>query len=500
MASTMKKIKLIISCAFILIFIAQCNRKILQSPGKTNKEYISIYPQVYEKAFPNPLKGFRTSTLNDEDYPTLTRLYIKWNEIENTETDGVEKILDYCNGQWKDLSKKNMKVIPRVYLEWPYNRQNASNNRDTVFSDWGERRFLERFWPADLTRGDYSSEQFKKRLVGLIKKMGKAWDNDPRVAYIEMGLIGWWGEQHSPSISAEMQKLIGEAFASAFKNKLIMVRQAKDFTSFPFGSYWDSFAHSSQAQEAEALIAAGDKWMTTVRGGEVAYDWGDMTKSGTSPDVSLRVKANRDYIIDNIRMVHCNHLGWINHYNSADAEVVKGAEEVQKALGYRFILEEVDYTPNVSPGGTLSVSFSVRNVGSSPFYYNWPVEVSIINPDTKQTCWKVVFQNVDIRNWLPGDNWDPVLRKYTLEPKKYRISGEFKLPADIQKGRYILGLSILDPSGNLPAVRFAIKNYFNGGRHPIGRIGVNKVLKSFELDEAFFDDLYDDRSLYYDAQ
>jgi hypothetical protein len=480
----------------LIIKIAQFQAATCQVPV-ADAATISIYPQMYDKAFPNPLKGFRTSTLKAEDYPTMTRLYIKWNEIENDEYDGVEKILDYCNRQWKDLPERNVKVIPRVYLEWPYNKQNASNTRDTVLSDWGDRRFLERYWPADLKRGDYSSETFKKRLVRLIEKMGKAWDNDPRVAYIEMGLIGWWGEQHSPSINAEMQKLIGDAFTSAFRNKLIMVRQARDFTSFPFGSYWDSFAHASQSQEAEALISAGDKWKTMVRGGEVAYDWGDMTRSGTSPDVSLKVRANRDYIIDNIRLVHCNHLGWINNYNHADDEVLKGAEEVQKVLGYRFILEEVNYTPEIKPRGSLTVSFFVRNTGSSPFYYNWPVEVSILNSNTKQPVWKAVFPNVDIRTWLPGDRWDTIQRKYLVEPVKYEITGKFKLPGELPAGEYILALSVLDPSGNVPSVRFAAKNYFKGGRHPIGKIGVNTVLKNVFLDETIFDDLYSDRTLYY---
>ena len=463
-----------------------------------DKDLISVFPKEYTKAFPNPLKGFRSSTIEPENYPTLTRLYIKWNEIENSENDGVEKIQKYCNILWSKLPGRNVKIIPRVYLEWPYGKQDTGNTRDTVTSDWGDVRYCERYWPSDMIRGDYTSEQFKKRLTRLIAKMGKAWDNDARVAYIEMGLIGWWGEQHSPFINKDMQKLMGDAFAAAFKTKLVMVRQAKDFEGYTFGSYWDSFAHSSQLDEADMLVAQDGKWKTTVRGGEVAYDWGDMSKTGTSPDQSLKVKANRDYIIDFIRKVHCNHLGWINNYNTEDAEVRQGAEEVQKALGYRFVLDEVSYTPDVLPGSMLNVIFKVRNTGSSPFYYNWPVEVSLLNPLSKQVMWKSVFKGTDIRTWLPGDKWDTVLRKYTIAPGTNTVHGVFKLPGYLKKGEYILALSILDPSGNVPAVRFAIQNYFERGRHPMGKIGVGKTLKTFTPDEKIFDDLYNDRTLYYD--
>lgn len=465
--------------------------------AKPVKNSVTIRPQAYQKAFPNPLKGFRSGDLNREDYPTLTRLYIGWNEIENNENDGVDKIQAYCNSRWKDLPARNIKVIPRVYLEWPYGSQNATRSRDTVTSNWGEVRYCERFWPADIKRGDYSSEQFKQRLVRLIAKMGQAWDNDPRVAYIEMGLIGWWGEQHSPFINAEMQKLIGDAFVASFKNKLVMVRQAKDFTSYPFGSYWDSFAHAEQVDEAEMLMAQGGKWTTSVRGGEVAYDWGDRSKTGNSPDESLKVKANRDYIIDFIRKVHCNHLGWINKYDLKDEQATQGADIVQQNLGYRFILNEVTYTPDVKPGQTLKVNFTVTNTGSSPIYYSWPVELSLLDMNTHQPVWKSIFQNVDIRTWLPGDQWDAVRRKYTIEPDINAVKGEFKLPKSIAKGEYILALSILDPAGNVPAVRFAVNNYFKGGRHPIGKVGIGKTTDNYALNEAIFNDLYSDRSLYY---
>ena len=35
----------------------------------------------------------------------------------------------------------------------------------------------------------------------LVEKAGQAWDNDPRVAYVEMGIIGEFGEHHDPDIT-----------------------------------------------------------------------------------------------------------------------------------------------------------------------------------------------------------------------------------------------------------------------------------------------------------
>jgi lysophospholipase L1-like esterase len=109
--------------------------------------------------------------------------------------------------------------------------------------DWNSRPGNE-YWPADMKAGDYSSEQFKTRLRRLIQRLGQCWDNDPRVAWVQMGIIGCWGEHRSPSPTTEIQQLMGEEFTAAFHNKKVLVRHPwQEFTKYDFGGYWDSWAH-----------------------------------------------------------------------------------------------------------------------------------------------------------------------------------------------------------------------------------------------------------------
>ena len=124
-----------------------------------------IRPIEYAGALRNPLKGLRSGDVQTAArYPfaSLAKAYIRWNDIESDANDRVDRITDYCDRQWKDLHSSNTKVVPRVYLEWP--------NRG-------------RYWPSDITNGDYSSAEFKRRLVRMIEKLGQAWNSDPRVAY-----------------------------------------------------------------------------------------------------------------------------------------------------------------------------------------------------------------------------------------------------------------------------------------------------------------------------
>jgi hypothetical protein len=68
---------------------------------------------------------------------------------------------------------------------------------------------------------------------------------------------------------------------------------------------------------------------------------------------------------------------------------------------------------------------------------------------------------------------------------------------DVGKGEYILAIAILDPAGMLPSARFAIENYFKGGRHPLGYIGVGVSVRKPLLSADIFDDPSKDNSLYY---
>lgn len=460
---------------------------------------IVVIPQPYEKALKNPLKGFTTINVGDHPWASVTHTYIRWNEIENNESDGIDKIISVSNQKWKNAAAKNMKVIPRVYLHWD-----------------GDQKY----WPADMQTDDYTSEQFQARALRLIKRLGACWDNDPRVAFVELGFIGKWGEHHSPSPTASQQKLLGDAFAEAFKNKKVSVRHFwEHFTTNPFGEYWDSWAHYDQmwghGNSIKQVNEKTGRYKENYIGGEVAYNWGAWEiQPGATPTSSVAIQKHRDFVINSIRWLHCTQLRWISGYDQYNPQAVAGAEEIQKAFGYRYELDEVRFSLTDS----LKIAFDVTNTGSAPFYYDWPIEVALLDPATKKPVWKAKMDNVDIRKWLPGDGWtDPEWKyvgswqvylpnenwnpsktsEWVVPPVKNRVEGKFI--TDVPNGTYILALSINDPAGNLPSVKFATANYIKGGRHPMGLVHVGEN-KCDTLPSYFqFDDPKTDNTLYYEV-
>ncbi|MCF7709132.1 MAG: DUF4832 domain-containing protein [Verrucomicrobia bacterium] len=386
--------------------------------------------------------------------------------------------MDVCDREWRDVEKHNIKVIPRVYLHWD-----------------GDKKY----WPSDMQEDDYSSDQFKQRVMRLISRLGECWDNDPRVAWVQMGIIGKWGEHHSPGVSQEMQKLMGDAFTKAFRNKLVTVRHPWEFESYEFGIYWDSWAHIQQVRKhGGGIEKLGTRWQTRPMGGECAYNWGRWKEQpGDDPNDTLQDTDHRSFLINTIRRFHCNNLGWVAEYDPTDPIVRSGAGEVQKAFGYRFILEEFEYPAEICPEEAFDIVFKVRNTGSSPFYADWPVEISLLDTKTREVVWRDLFKGLDIRQWQPGDGWDNAQQAYRQKSETHTVRGSFKLPPEVGKGEYIMAVAILDPAGMLPSARFAIQNYFKGGRHPLGRVGVGVPVEAPLLSSEVFDDPAKDRSLHY---
>lgn len=417
-------------------------------------EQISVRPGTYAGALANPLCGFSTGDIQQHEWATLDRTYIQWNAIENSEKDDIDQIRQYCDVRWQGVEASGVRVIPRVYLNWPPDMN---------------------YWPDDMKTGDFSSQQFEARVLRLIERLGKLWDNDPRVAFIQMGIIGKWGEQHSPGPSLRMQKLLGDAFNKAFKTKRIQVRYPSDFRDFTFGYYWDSWAHPDDlASTGAGLLKLGDRWKTAVLGGETAYDWGNFRQLGDNPTDSVKDPQHRKYLIDSIRTYHNTYLGWVSSYDQSDPDARAGAAQMQASMGYRFQIDAARYPSRVDPGHPFKLSFDVRNLGSAPMYYDWPVGVALLDRKTGRPVWSARLKGPRVSAWMPGDKWSKDSGAYLVPPAVYTVSEEFELPASVKPGEYLIAVSIIDPWSRpaVPAIRFANSDCTADGRLPLGTIGI----------------------------
>lgn len=424
----------------------------LSRPGQVQMSLVE-----YPHAFSNPMKGFRGSP--GDEYATLVHHNIPWNAIESSSNDGVEKITVYCDSLWADYPQQNIKAIPRVILQ---------------FNDAS-------YWPEDMQKGDFSSAQFISRVKALVEKLGQAWDQDPRVAFVQMGIIGNWGEMQNPYPTAQVQQALLASFEAAFPNKLVQTNfllQNSLLAAGKFGWYWDSFGHWDNLGVLDGCPRV--QWKTVPFGGETAFDWGDSL--GSDPDDALLSHGKRYAQL--IRYSHATYLGWISRYTQDDPQVAPMAELIQKTLGYRFVLTGAAYRAQADSGQNADLTLRVINSGSAPFYYDWPLDIALLDKDTHQVLWHTQ-KSCGINSWVPGENGKEIV---------YTVPLTFSVP-DLPSGTYILAVAVAEPDGSVPSLRFANLNYYSGGYTPLGRFSIGTENKEPLITQGF-DDLKADRLSY----
>jgi uncharacterized repeat protein (TIGR02543 family) len=489
---------------------------ILFCASSLSAQTVTVNPKEYKPGLNNPYKGFRQGIFRSEsgfgkwknpEYNTIWRHYIAWSDIESNADDGVQKIIDFCNKTWKGAEAANVRIIPRVYIDWDKNSGNE-------------------YWPADILtltglKADdpklWAHPVVKDRIVKLIMKLGEAWDNDERVAWVQTGILGYWGEQESPvGVSQDgWAKILGDAYIAAFKNKKLIVRNQPDWDAlgYKWGVYWDSYGHPGQRTGAWSRIQNTNntgRYLTEVVEGEVAYDWGLDALGplyGIKPYFTLNDYKYSNNMIDVIRELHCTGLGWISSYSNIPAEdlpkvnrdsINANASIMQNEFGYRFLLSEFTSQTRTEPGGKLDFSFKVTNTASAPFYYKWPVAIVLIDETTRQIKEKIIIPNIDITKWLPGDKYSYTARTYQTPAVNHTISGSVTIPGSLTKGNYLIGVSILEPNSQSPGIFFAVENFFKESQtQPLARIGVGENATTNTLEGVRFDNPKTNDTRYY---
>ena len=444
---------------------------------------VVVTPSPATVVLRNPLKGFRPSSANpDSPYGTICHLYVPWNALEPhaiaDDATAIARIRAVIDGtetsiagwqDWRLAASRGYRVIPRVYLLWP-------GSPDRLY------------WPSDLDAYDFFSAAFLARVQNLVRRMGLAFTDDPRLAGVCMGIHGLWGEHHlygyesrypgkdTHAFPDELEPLYSAAFNAAFPGVPILRRYPTDFQDQHYGVHWDSFAHPDLDNERDAILAMGGgvAWKTALISGEVAYDWGRTAQfNGANPDDSLTNPVFYGRLAAYARLLHANDLGWVAEYTPGSATAT-GAGVLQDALGWTFAITEARFAARAEAGGDLSLMLSVRNTGSSPLYQAWPVGVALLDPTTLAPVWRSVMGDADVRTWMPGSDFDVATGSYRTAATVNAVRSTLPLPATLATGDYLLAVALLDPAGMRPNGHFAIANIVASGWQPLGRIGIGK--------------------------
>ena len=407
---------------------------------------VVIRPESAPGPLDNPLKGWCPYV--DAGPITLPYSmvyhYASWKELEPTE--GNFDFGGWERRVWNNPAARGKHVVFRVYVDYP--------GRPSGLPDWlkDQVKLTSYIEYGGGLSPDYENPALIAGMERLIAALGRRYDHDPRVAFLELGLLGYWGEWHTypneklqPSVATETR--IINAYRQAFPTVGLMARYARDDagTRDWLGYHDDMFPEDTDNGHDWSFLAgirrAGrlDNWKRAPIGGEMVP--GAARKWVGDPQTRT--------------MIDRSHFSWVGPYCPALARKPNADEAARlvRQMGYQFRWTELQYPARIEKDQPVEVKLTGVNDGVAPFYKDWAVELALI-ADGGQ----VVSRNrlkTDVRSWLPG-------------PFAVETSAGFTVPP----GRYALAIGIIDPMTGEPAIKFANSLEDKGGWTVLGPLEV----------------------------
>lgn len=354
----------------------------------------------------NPMKGWMpgytgiNSTFPysvDHFYINLKSTYINWNTYDWTTFDN----------NLNRIVSKGCHAVVRFWIDYPT-------------QVYGMPTFLQSVVPAsDYTVmgnlvgqskiPEWNNETLMTALEQFIAAFGARYNGDPRIAMIEAGLYGFWGEWHTFGMKGyEMNQVNKDrliaAYLKAFPTTHIGLRQSAHASTqykMSLGYYDDSFA--------QATLCTGS-WCfwngNIVKDGITNFYQFHPIGGELRPEIQNNIFdewPNATFSTeDNMAMedlqtcINTTHLSFMKAFYLYSNTTVTPTEKINalkahKMMGYKFYVKDVQILPGVSRNFT--VNLNLQNRGVAPLYYNWQVEFSAINTVTNQ--WTGVIGTAD---------------------------------------------------------------------------------------------------------
>lgn len=419
---------------------------------------------------------------------SLVTANIRWRDLEPEkgvlDFEAIERKYDIR--KWTDNGKR---VIVRVVMDIP-----GDDPRHMDIPDWLYRELAAeegaagaKRWYATGSGSGYSPNYESKLLIRkhdrMIRALAAHYDRDPRIAFIQIGSLGHFGEFHTslldsafPPVSVTDKYV--RPYIDAFRSKQLGMRKPFPVAaSNGLGLFNDMFGetdstktwlewirqgwsgiqdYADEGEDPELLQLRSrmpDFWKKAYSGGEF------------SSNSSAAAHVGDAVILEAAEQIRQSHTSWIG----ATALAVLGegdgltlneqanADYLLRLMGYRFVLESVKHEDAVRAGGTLTVSMTWNNKGVAPFYYPWRVETALADAQGNLLPSTRTSVNADIRQWLPG---------------RRNVTAIMPISEQLPAGKYKLLVAIIDPDSGKPGINLAIEGKRSDGWYELDEFPV----------------------------
>jgi hypothetical protein len=356
----------------------------------------------------NPLKGFMPYDSENPDFPhSMEYSYFPVNGIVDKDPavfnfSIIEKKLDL-------IANRGHQMVFRLYFDYP----NVKSGIPQYLIDAGitTHKYI------DYGGGyspNYDDPRMLDLMIRLITALGEKYDGDPRIGFIQVGLLGFWGEWHTYPhegwfANTTTQIAVLDRFDRSFNKTHLVVRYADEITTqYNVGFHDDSFGHSTLGEEEwffyNQIVSANatDRWKSNVIGGEVRPE---------IQDKIFQRKPLKGQEFD--QCVKTTHASWMLNYkifnprefgmNEADIQRARiGSQQLGYTFGVCYAKTQTILNSLNTSEVCINISVIIKNYGHAPFYYSWPIEYGLF--DSEGALIYNLTTKSDLQGLLPGES------------------------------------------------------------------------------------------------
>lgn len=316
-----------------------------------------------------------------EWFPGVSVIYFRlpWCYLEPEEGKYRWDILDSYAQPWIARGKKIALRITACENRFRYAtpqwvHEAGAKGIDYTFATFRAKASSEPLWEPD-----YKDPIFLEKLGHFLEAMGKRYNGNPDVAFIDVGTFGMWGEGHTGGTSKlnqeqadEIVKIHIDLHKKHFPDTLLCISDdvagaSRPGTEFPSLNY--ALEQGVTLRDDSILV---QKYPKQWYHAELAQKFSarlpviiEHEHYGLSRDKGAWDKGLLAESVEAYRGSYLSIHWWPKEFWEENQDVVK---KINLRLGYRLELRKVEYPPRVKVGEKCSIAATWANVGVAPCY------------------------------------------------------------------------------------------------------------------------------------
>ena len=406
-----------------------------------------------------PMTGYAPSAEEDfAEKASLVFLNLTWAEWEpergKYDIAGLEE--KYQLNRWKAAGK-------HAVLRFVCDRPGSETHMD--IPQWlYERTGDGVFYDIDYGMGycpDYSNEAFIEAHRAALQALGEYFSQDTFLAYVELGSLGHWGEWHTlheaglpamPDMDTCWQ--YANHYSDSFINaKLLMRRNYVIAADGNMGLYNDMVGHAGDTQEW--LDWQKDGGYYELPDGSLPYKpmeevWNTAPVGGEFTGSIPMEQILTEDLTQTLAYIEQSHMTFLGphtplRYENAEEDMAEKIAAVEAQLGYRYWISHLSVDISYMDQ-TFEISLTWENSGAAPVYFEWPVMMYVYDKDGSLKYWDSV--DLSLTELIPGAS----------------VTTTNSIPFnDLFREGYTIGIGILDPMTEQPAVELCMNKEYRDG-------------------------------------